>query len=77
MSLGEGSGQASAATNSLRLVTVTVRPEAAFEPPVVPRGRALVGCDAQPSLGGKTSRAGSAGGAAERAAPIRKPMDNR
>ena len=49
MTLGVGSGYASAATSCARLVTTTRRSCAAFEPPVVPLGRAAVDTDAQPS----------------------------
>jgi hypothetical protein len=77
MSFGVASGQASAAINSLRLVTVTVRFGAAFEPPVVPRGSAAVVTEAQPSSSASTARAGSAAGSAARTGAIRKPMDNR
>src|SRR5688572_28364343 len=77
MSFGVASGQASAATSSLRFVTVTVRAAAAFEPPVVPRGMAGVATPAQPSSGARTSRAGSVAAPAARTAPTRKPMDNR
>jgi len=70
------SGKASAATSSLRLVTVTERAGAALEPPVVPEGSDAIGSAPQPSFSGTISRAGSAEGAAARAAPSRKPMDS-
>src|ERR1041384_1612281 len=75
MSLGVASGQASAASSSLRLLTVCVREAEALDPPVVPWGRAGVGTEAQPSLAGNTSRPGSEAGEAACAAPRRKPMD--
>ena len=77
MSLGVASGQASAATSSSRLPTVTVRLAAAFEPPVVPSGSSVVGTDAQPSPGGSTARAASGAAVAARTMPSRKPMDNK
>src|SRR5678816_1319645 len=76
MSFGVGSGKLSAATSSLRLVTVTVRAGDALEPPVVPRGRDAIGSAPQPSFTGRISRPGSGGGAAARAVPSRKPMDS-
>jgi hypothetical protein len=76
MSFGAGSGKLSAATSSLRLVTVTVRAGDALEPPVVPWGRDAIGSAPQPSFSGRTSRPGSGGGTAARAVPSRKPMDS-
>jgi hypothetical protein len=76
MSLGARSGQASAASNSLRDVTVTVRAAVAAEPPVVPWGKAAVATDAQPSFGGRTSRPGSMEEAAQALPNNRKPMDS-
>src|SRR6187431_1575517 len=77
MSLGEGSGQASAANSSLRFVTATVRAGVAAEPPVVPMGSESVVTAPQPSLTPRMSRPPSETGVAAQALPRRKPMDNK